>query len=130
MRLIMISSLPLDKLEHLLNCQKLQLVTKQGGGNSVVYCVEGNGRKFAVKSYPPYAPNQRDRLAAELNVYQFLNQHHVPAVPQLINYSNEERWLVIDWIDGAIPQIYSESTINQSIDFLREIAKLNDLPAA
>lgn len=120
----------IDKLKTLLGCESLDIVAKKGGGNSVVYCVESVDHKWAVKSYPPYAPNQRDRLAAELKVYQFLNAHNIPAVPHLKTYSETERWLVIDWIEGEVPDTYTLEDVNQAIDFIRSIDKLNALPEA
>jgi hypothetical protein len=124
------NSLPTDKLNALLACDNARIITKQGGGNSVVFCIEANGQKWAVKSYPPYATNQRDRLAAELSVYQFLNHHHVPSVPFVKTFCDTERWLVMDWIDGSIPQEYAASDIEQAILFLQSINGLNHLPAA
>lgn len=115
----------IEKLKTLLKCDDIRFLTKQGGGNSVVFGVEADGKKWAVKSYPPYAPNQRDRLAAELTVYRFLNQYDVPFVPILKTFSEEERWLIIEWISGEIPREYSSSDINQAVEFLRHIAKLN-----
>ncbi len=120
----------LDKLKSLLACESLHVVAKKGGGNSVVLCVEADANKWAVKSYPPYAPLQRDRLAAELMVYQFLNQHQIPAVPQLKTFSETDRWLVIDWIDGNVPEQYSASDVEQCVQFIRSIHQLNSLPAA
>src|SRR5205085_4836805 len=95
------------KLKKILACQDLRFLTKQGGGNSKVFCVEADGLRWAVKSYPPYAPSQRDRLAAEVAAYQFLNQQAVPAVPLLKSYCERERWLIMSWIDGEVPQEYS-----------------------
>ncbi|MDR3491435.1 MAG: aminoglycoside phosphotransferase family protein [Gammaproteobacteria bacterium] len=121
----------INKLKKILACDNIQTLTKSGGGNSVVFCVEADGKKWAVKSYPPYAPAQRDRLAAELEVYQFLNHQHVPAVPLLKTYSETERWLVMSWIDGVVPRDdYSESDIDQALQFIRDIARLNSLPEA
>lgn len=120
----------LATLRTLLDCQNLNIIAKQGGGNSKVYCAEADGKKWAVKSYPPYAPNQRDRLATECLVYQFLNQQHIPSVPFLKGYSTTERWLIIDWISGEIPNQYTSSDIDQAITFLGNIAKLNTSPEA
>ena len=120
----------LDKLKSLLVCPALRILTKKGGGNSVVLCVAGHAEKWAVKSYPPYAPGQRDRLAAERMVYQFLNQHRIPAIPQLKTASEAERWLVIDWIEGDVPDQYSSSDVEQCIQFIRSISQLNALPGA
>lgn len=117
-------------LQQLLNCKELQILGNQGGGNSKVFCAEADGKKWAVKSYPPYAPNQRDRLLAECQTYEFLNQQHIPAVPSLKAISISERWLIIDWIDGAIPTEYTTIDINQAIQFLTNIAALNNTPAA
>jgi len=119
-----------EKIKQLLGCQHLQLHAKQGGGNSVVLCVEADGERWAIKSYPPYAPNQRDRLAAELMAYQFLNQHAVPAVPFVKTHCEKERWLVMSWIEGAVPQNYSADDVTQAIQFISSVANLNALPSA
>lgn len=120
----------IDHLKKLLDCEDTRILTKEGGGNSKVFCAEVQGKKWAVKSYPPYAPNQRDRLAAECSTYQFLNQHKVAAVPTFKTACPTERWLVIDWIDGIVPNTYSSSDIEQAIQFIGQIAKLNALPEA
>ena len=125
--------LPIEQiaqLKTLLHCDKLAILAKSGGGNSKVFCAEADGKKWAIKSYPPYAPNQRDRLVAETTTYQFLNQHQVPAVPEFQQSCSKTRLLIIDWIDGTIPNQYNKSDIEQAIQFIREIAKLNTLPSA
>jgi thiamine kinase-like enzyme len=120
----------IEHLKKLLDCEETRILTKEGGGNSKVFCAEVRGKKWAVKSYPPYAPNQRDRLAAECTTYQFLNQHQVPSVPTFKTACPTERWLVIDWIEGNIPNTYSASDVEQAINFIRQIAKLNQWPEA
>tara|TARA_R110000868_G_scaffold318690_7_gene579419 strand:- start:38 stop:1099 length:1062 start_codon:yes stop_codon:yes gene_type:complete len=120
----------MSTLHPLLACENIKIVTQKGGGNSVVYCVEAGGIHYAVKSYPPYAPGKRDRLAAEAMVYQFLNDHDVQAVPQLKSSSAKDRLIAMEWIDGDIPESYTLSDIEQAIDFIASVAKLNPLPAA
>ncbi len=120
----------LDKLCALLSCQEIRILSKQGGGNSVVFCIKAATKKWALKSYPPYAPNQRDRLAAEWMVYQFLNRHAIPSVPTIKNHSELERWLIIDWVEGEVPTTYSKQDIDQAIIFLQHIHTLNALSDA
>ncbi len=117
----------LAALKTLLQCDNIEILTTAAGGNSKVFCVQADGKKWAIKSYPPYAPNQRDRLAAESTVYQFLNQHNVPSVPNYKLSCPTERMLVIDWIEGDIPANESITTndIDQAVGFINEIAKLN-----
>lgn len=119
------------KLKQLLGCEDISLLKKAGGGNSKVFCIEAQGKKWAVKSYPPYAPNQRDRLAAECMAYQFLNQHQIAAVPGFKTSCLTERWLVMDWIEGNLPEgAYSNIDIEQAIAFIRQVAQLNTTAAA
>ncbi len=119
-----------DTLKLLLGCHDAKILSKSGGGNSVVYCVDVGVKKLAVKSYPPYAPGKRDRLAAEVMVYQFLNEHHVSSVPALKLFSTEDRLLVMEWMDGEIPVCHSADDIEQAIAFIAEIARLNAVPRA
>jgi hypothetical protein len=132
-------SLPTDdpQSEKLINVlmrlfarQDVNILAKSGGGNSVVYCVAAGGEKYAVKSYPPYAPGKRDRLASEVLVYQFLNQNQIASVPRLINFSEVDRLLVMEWIEGVTPETYTLNDIEQAIDFIEAIAALNHEPAA
>lgn len=118
----------LAALKTLLQCEHIEVLTTAAGGNSKVFCVNADGKKWAIKSYPPYAPNQRDRLAAESTAYAFLNQHQVPSVPNYKLSCPIERMLVIDWIDGEIPTNDSITTndIDQAVIFIKEIAKLNN----
>lgn len=118
------------KLKRLLACDSIRLHSQQGGGNSTVFCIEAKGKKWAVKSYPPYAPDQRDRLTSELMVYQFLNEHNINAVPNVKTHCPEERWLMMSWIEGAIPNDYSSDDINQAVQFITNIAALNSLEKA
>jgi hypothetical protein len=120
----------LARLKELLASENITLVSKSGGGNSKVFCVEAAGEKWAVKSYPPQSMGQRDRLMAEVRAYQFLNQQQVSAVPLLKAVCNEERWLVMNWIEGCLPKKYSASDILQAIEFIRTIAQLNSHPDA
>lgn len=120
----------IERLKELFNSENVRILTQDKGGNSKVFCVEVDGEKWAVKSYPPYAPNQRDRLAAECLAYQFLNSHGITAVPTFKAVCPIERWLIINWIDGVIPTTYSNSDIDQAIAFLQQIANLNSLPEA
>ena len=119
-----------NQLESLLSAQPLEIVNKKGGGNSVVYCVVSKDQKWAVKSYPPHVSGQRDRLAAERAVYQFLNQHQIAAVPHLKTVSESDRLLVMDWIEGDIPADYQVEDVEQCIQFIRSIHQLNSLPKA
>ncbi len=118
------------KLKQLFACDDIRILIKAGGGNSKVFCVEAQGKRWAVKSYPPYAPNQRDRLAAECMAYEFLNQHQVNAVPYYKTSCLAERWLIMDWIEGSLPDNYSHADIEQAIAFIRQVAQLNGSSAA
>jgi Phosphotransferase enzyme family len=115
-------------LKSLLAADDIVITGRKGGGNSVVFCVELNGEKLAIKSYPPFAPGKRDRLAAEVMVYQFLNEHNIQSVPKLIKYSTDSRLLVMEWIEGEIPAAYRQTEIEQAISFIESIANLNKLP--
>lgn len=114
-----------DRLRDLLAAQKISLLGQVSGGNSKVFCVEADGCKWAVKSYPPYAPLKRDRLLHEIKAYQLLNREKIKAVPQLKTHSERERLLIISWIEGQPIDSYHEEDITQAIDFIREIAELN-----
>ena len=117
-------------LRNLLGRQDVKILSRSGGGNSVVYCIDADGEKLAVKSYPPYAPGKRDRLAAEVMVYHFLNEQQLTSVPALIAFSEQYRLLVMSWIEGQIPEEYSLDDIEQAIDFIEAISLLNADPAA
>lgn len=115
----------LKDLQQLLAANEIQVLAKQGGGNSVVYCIEGSHQKWALKSYPPYAPNQRDRLNAEFTVYQFFKHHQLSSVPQLINHCEKNRWLIMEWIEGEVPTHSQSEDVAQALLFLQAIAHLN-----
>jgi thiamine kinase-like enzyme len=119
-----------ENLKTLLASPSLRILNKKGGGNSMVFCVESNDKRLAVKSYPPYAPGQRDRLAAELMVYRFFAQQNIPAVPRLETACDTNRLLVIDWIEGDVPERYSSQEVEQAIQFIQNIQALNTLPEA
>lgn len=114
-----------QQLKALLHCRDVSIISKSGGGNSVVYCVLADGEKIAVKSYPPFAPGKRDRLAAEVMAYQFFNDHGVAFVPLLKGFSEVDRLLAMEWIDGEIPANYGADEIRQAVDFIAAIVSLN-----
>lgn len=120
----------LAKVKDMLGRNDAAILTQSGGGNSVVYCVQAGGEKYAVKSYPPFAPGKRDRLAAEVMVYQFLNEHKVASVPRLIHHHADNRLLMMEWIDGDVPLSYSLNDVEQAIHFIESIAHLNSLSTA
>ncbi len=121
-------------LKNLLSNDDIRILSKSGGGNSLVYCIEANGKKWALKTYPPALPQQRNRLASELLVYQFLNSNNIDSVPSLHTFDKGERWLIIDWVDGDIPSTYSADDIAHAIRFLDDVYRLNskatELPEA
>lgn len=114
-----------ERLKELLNTNAIHFLTKSSGGNSKVFCVIADEQRWAVKSYPPHQPNQRDRLAAEITAYRFLNQENITAVPFLKAYCEKERWLIMNWIDGEQLKNYSPSDISQALQFIRNITALN-----
>ena len=118
------------QLKQLFACEDIRILADARGGNSKVFCVEAEGKKWAVKSYPPYAPNQRDRLAAECMAYEFLNEHQIQSVPRFKASCLNFRWLIMDWIEGSIPTHYGHADIEQAIEFIRQIGKLNQSAAA
>ena len=120
----------IHKLISLLKCNNLSVISKTEGGNSKVLCIQGAHQQWALKIYPPYAPNQRDRLDAESTIYQFLNRHHIAAIPTMRARDLNERWLIIDWISGIIPKTYTSSDIEQAIAFIKEIRALSLQPDA
>lgn len=123
-------NLVLTKVKDMLGRDDVTIVTQNGGGNSVVYCVKAGDEKYAVKSYPPFAPGKRDRLAAEVMVYQFLNEHNVESVPRIIQSHNDHRLLMMEWIDGEVPLSYSLNDVEQAITFISSISRLNALSTA
>ncbi|HEX2548932.1 MAG TPA: aminoglycoside phosphotransferase family protein [Gammaproteobacteria bacterium] len=112
-------------LKKLLFCQNIKILSQHGGGNSRVYCIDADGKKWALKSYPSTKSDKRHRLGAELLTYQFLNQHQISAVPSLNTYTETENWLIMEWIQGEIPSTYYDTDITQAINFLESIYQLN-----
>lgn len=124
------SATQLEALQKIIACEHLSVVSKQSGGNSVVYGVSADDKLYAVKLYPPYTPGGRDRLASELAVYQFFLQQQVSMVPQLRAYCEQKRWLIIDWIDGIHLETYTPGHIQQALDFIQLTANLSQTQAA
>ncbi|MCR9191781.1 MAG: aminoglycoside phosphotransferase family protein [Gammaproteobacteria bacterium] len=120
----------LEKLKTVLGCEQVIVLSKQSGGNSVVYCIQADHKRYAVKIYPPYAPGGRDRLTSELLVYQFYLKKKICTVPKLQAFCEKERWLIIEWIDGKKIDHYTTSDIQQALDFIHLTAKLGQDPEA
>lgn len=120
----------IEEFKLALNCQSARIINETCGGNSLIFCVETEAQKLAVKIYPPHHTDQRNRLDVETKTYQFLNKYSIPSIPRLVTTHDTLRWLIIEWIEGEKIDSYSDSDIQQAIQFITCVHKSRTLSGA
>jgi hypothetical protein len=72
----------------------------RGGNNRLERVTAGNGRRFALKSYPRTAGDSRDRLGAEFAALSFLMRNDVAEVPAALARDDDSGHGLYEWIEG------------------------------
>lgn len=70
------------------------------GGNSRVYIVSADGRRFAVKHYFRHRADERDRLHAETAFLEFAAAAQIACVPRVAAYDRERGIGVYEYVSG------------------------------
>ena len=103
----------------------------RGNGNSRVYCVEGDGRRYLLKSYPSPGIDGRNRLAQEEAALGFLNGTGLGSfVPRSIAADRAANAALHSWLDGTAIDRHSLSDIDQAVDFAARLHELSTTEAA
>jgi hypothetical protein len=92
-----------------------------GGRNSRVFCVNSNGRSFALKQYPSRDDDPRDRLATEVGALRLMEHYRIEVVPRVVAVDAGRGFALLSWIDGAAVGDVSDSDIDAAVAFLATI---------
>ena len=96
-----------------------------GGRNSRVYrCVDGSGRRFALKQYPPRPGDSRDSLRCETEALHLMTRNGVMNVPHVAAVDAKTRSALLTWIDGSSVGAVNEADIAAANDFLSAVHAL------
>ncbi len=103
-----------------------------GGRNSIVFCLEAGGRRFAGKQYFRDPEDRRDRLQTECDCLRFLRRNNVENVPGVVACNPELRLGVFEYVEGESPAQggAGEHDIDLALDFARMLAGLRASPEA
>lgn len=102
------------------------------GRNSIVFCLEEGGRRFAGKQYFLDPEDHRDRLRTECDCLRFLRRNNVENVPGVVVCNPESGLGVFEYVEGESPVQggVGEHDIDLALDFARTLAGLRVLPEA
>ena len=101
----------------------MKMLNKVIGLNTKIYMMgDENGTKLALKIYKKKTANdERNRAKAEIQFLRYTKEIGCRDVPKLINYSIEENWSLIEWLDGKKPKGYNGEIIQEMINFIKKI---------
>ena len=96
------------------------------GGNSRIFRVETDRGCFALKLYPRFSGDSRDRVGTEARALAFFGYHAIRSVPVYYGSDRDGGWLVMEWIDGKPAAEIDDETIVDAADFLLRLHALSD----
>jgi hypothetical protein len=112
----------------LLGAKASSVVLAGGGGNSRIYRVQAGSQIYALKMYPKAGNDTRDRLGAERKALKFFERHDIHNVPRWLGDSTG--YGLLTWVEGTLANPPEAKEIDQAVDFLGDIKRLNNTPAA
>jgi hypothetical protein len=96
--------------------------TAGGGGNSRLFRIEAaDGRRYALKLYPPRGADPRDRIGAEAGALRFLHGRGIDTVPALIGVDTARNCALLSWVKGGKPEPVGDSDVGEALSFLAEL---------
>ena len=101
-----------------------------GGRNSRIWRVDGGGRRFALKQYPPRRDDPRDRLGTEVGALRLMASRNIDVVPRVIAADPERGFALLSWIEGSPVNEAVDADIDAAGAFLAAIHALRKAPDA
>ncbi|MEB3826900.1 phosphotransferase [Phormidium sp. CCY1219] len=99
-----------------------QALIQKGQGNSKIYKLLSDRKKYILKIYPDRQRDPRPRLETESLAYQKLFSQQYP-VPECIIVDNRLGWGIYSWIDGQIIEQVDRVFLKNVFDFVRRLFK-------
>ncbi len=101
------------------------------GGNSRLYRVEGaSGAVYALKHYPRFTHDRRDRLDTEWRALTFLAEAGEAAVPRPLARDAATGFALLSWIEGTPVGVADEADLAAAAAFAGRLHTLARHPAA
>ena len=104
----------------------LQIQRIAGQKNSQLYKVFfKNGLVAALKNYPPYDFDKRDRLKREFQGLELLKKNNFKHISKVLYWDEALNIVIFKWIPGRKPIKIDTNDLNQSLNFVRKIKTLS-----
>jgi len=101
-----------------------------GGRNSRIWRISCGGSQYALKQYPSRQHDPRDRLTTEVAALRLMEDKGINMVPRVMAVEQERGFVLLSWMDGALPSQISDSDIDTAVAFLGAVHKLRHVPQA
>jgi len=105
-------------------------------GNNHVLVGRAGDRSFLVKQYFQHPDDRRNRFETERAFYTFLWDANIRSVPEPMAWYPEERFAVLEYVEGEKPATATPGLLREAIDFLvainrqRKASRARSLPLA
>lgn len=110
----------------------VEMTPVTGGGNNRVYRVQCRENVYALKLYPSFEGDGRDRLGAEFTALSFLREHGVGSVPAAVataRYADGDIGLY-EWIKGSPISDPSDADLNAALELVRCLSAIRSAKSA
>ena len=116
------SSWVLDEIEALLQ-SKVECLRQIAGGNSTVFVLKCNHEMLVAKKYLGSPERKNDSLQREVRALNFLFAKNISCVPKLLQVSEENNLLFMEYIPGHTPEP-NKDTLLAMISFVKMLKYL------
>ncbi len=108
-------------VQRLLGKPVVDLLPAGRGANSTVFRVICSDREYALKTYPRWRRDRRQRETIEWRCLQFLSAHGIDRVPHPVAYDPEARIVIMEWIDGDSAVPHTVDDVDEAVSFLIDV---------
>ncbi|MDC0442677.1 hypothetical protein OAM47_00790 [Gammaproteobacteria bacterium] len=91
------------------------------GVNSNIHIVNTNDRRLILKKFRTLSDGERSRYDAENFALDFFEKYNIRFVPQKVFSSRKSNFILMTFIEGVKPDVFSSQIANQAIEFLHMI---------
>jgi hypothetical protein len=91
------------------------------GANSHVLRVTTPTRTLGLKCYPHRPSDPRDRLDVEWRALRFLRGIGLEAVPEALGRDDENRLMLMEWIEGRLVSIHGPADMDTAAGFIADV---------
>lgn len=99
----------------------LSLAPSGEGANSRIFRLATSRRTLALKCYPAWTGDTRDRLDVEWKALSFLRGQGLTVVPEPIAVDRARRVMLMEWLEGPVVARHTSSDLDAAIAFIERI---------